>query len=156
MLCQNTCDVPLGITAIVSAPAFSRRPPQADASSASSNVVTNTLHHGGHGGREGAILNENGLNLRVPRVLRGGEVAFRSGAVVGGTIPDENGFNLRVPRVLRGGEVMPRGGDVVPRGGELITIVLQAARLPSDSRIAARCRRGPQPVPHVTNATRTR
>src|SRR2546426_7179601 len=125
MLCQNTCDVPLGITAIVSAPAFSRRPPQADASSASSNVVTNTLHHGGHGGR-------------------------------GGAIPNENGLNLRVPRVLRGGEVMPRGGDVVPRGGELITIVLQGARLPSDSRIAARCRRGPQPVPHVTNATRTR
>src|SRR3989442_9286379 len=103
-----------------------------------------------------ARLSPRAVNLRVPRVLRGGEVAFRGGAVVGGTIPDENGFNLRVPRVLRGGEVMPRGGDVVPRGGELITIVLQAARLPSDSRIAARCRRGPQPVPHVTNATRTR
>src|SRR2546426_8713256 len=132
MLCQNTCDVPLGITAIVSAPAFSRRPPQADASSASSNVVTNTLHHVGHGGRGGTILNENGFNLCVPRVLRGAEV------------------------MPRGGEVMPRGGDVVPRGGESITIVLQAARLPSDSRIAARCRRGPQPVPHVTNATRTR
>src|SRR2546428_13879612 len=81
-----------------------------------------------------ARLSPRAVNLRVPRVLRGGEVAFRGGAVVGGTIPDENGFNLRVPRVLRGGEViMPRGGDVVTRGGELITIVLQAARLPSDS-----------------------
>src|SRR5882672_9114256 len=107
MLCQKTCDVPFGITAIVSAPVLSRRPPQADANSVSTNAVTNTLHHGGHGGRGGTILNENDLNLCVPRVLRGGEV-------------------------------MPRGGDVVPRGGESITIVLQAARLPSDSRIAAR------------------
>src|SRR5215510_2882655 len=128
MLCQKMWEVPFGITAIVRPPGFSRGPPQPANDRANSG--TKNLHHGGHGGHGGKTRYNKDLNRR------------------------ETGLNLRVLSVLRGGEpgCGELRGEVLVRGAS-ITIVLQAAPLPSDSRIAARCRQGSHPARRATAAT---
>jgi hypothetical protein len=65
------------MTAIVIVPLVVERL-QAAQQIASTTVTTPTLHHGGHGG---TILYKKGLDLRVLRVLCGGEVLTRGGQV---------------------------------------------------------------------------